>query len=410
VKSTHTHVICADVRGTSAQNNHTKRAGRDVPPKRRHRRQASDVFGPGGGGRTCFAPALPLTTTRHNVVHIDLLAHHSTPNLSNARGRRAPVERFRPRWTLFLPSLSQTRPCLSRALSVTLKAGRVAQTRWPRPRSCGRAAPRPVSPRVAARPKGGIDPRPRREAHASHPPLTPDPTLTDATSQPTATTSARAASTPLGAGIGRLGLRRPVAAAPARRPLAPPPRAVQRTPPPSSSSSGSLPELEIEGVRRDYCNEFECTSSPAVEQAVRQLARDVGARRWTARLFQPDVKFSDGARRFTGGGLHGARAFWPEFALKGAKAVSCLVVSPCPSSFLLAEARTGGRPALLLLPAPRSLTLLSPLFLTAARPSPPFQPLRNAAAERKTHRFIPNRRPSPGSAWSTRAPPRSPGP
>jgi hypothetical protein len=33
--------------------------------------------------------------------------------------------------------------------------------------------------------------------------------------------------------------------------------------------------MAIQGLQEDYCNDFECTSSPAVEMTVRQLAKDI---------------------------------------------------------------------------------------------------------------------------------------
>ena len=43
---------------------------------------------------------------------------------------------------------------------------------------------------------------------------------------------------------------------------------------------------------RSYCDEFECTSSPAVEQTVRALARDLTRlRTWTLSLFAKDVRY-----------------------------------------------------------------------------------------------------------------------
>lgn len=65
----------------------------------------------------------------------------------------------------------------------------------------------------------------------------------------------------------------------------------------------------IEGLSTDYCDDFECTSSPAIEQTVRALARDLVALRYTPRLFQPDVKYQDGLRSFTGYDKY-RRTFW----------------------------------------------------------------------------------------------------
>jgi hypothetical protein len=50
-------------------------------------------------------------------------------------------------------------------------------------------------------------------------------------------------------------------------------------------------ELQIEGLRSDYCDDFVCTSSPAVEQTVRALARDLVRQKWTPGLFTRDVVY-----------------------------------------------------------------------------------------------------------------------
>ena len=50
-------------------------------------------------------------------------------------------------------------------------------------------------------------------------------------------------------------------------------------------------EMQIEGLRSDYCDDFVCTSSPAVEQTVRSLAKDLVRRSWTPSLFTRDVRY-----------------------------------------------------------------------------------------------------------------------
>ena len=49
--------------------------------------------------------------------------------------------------------------------------------------------------------------------------------------------------------------------------------------------------MQIEGLRSDYCDDFVCTSSPAVEQTVRSLARDLVRQKWTPSLFTRDVVY-----------------------------------------------------------------------------------------------------------------------
>lgn len=46
---------------------------------------------------------------------------------------------------------------------------------------------------------------------------------------------------------------------------------------------------------RNYCDDFQCESSPAVEQFVRSFARDTQRLRYGRSLFQPDVQYSVGS-------------------------------------------------------------------------------------------------------------------
>lgn len=60
-------------------------------------------------------------------------------------------------------------------------------------------------------------------------------------------------------------------------------------------------DLQIEGLNRDYCSDFVCTSSPLVEQTVKALARDLLRQTtWTFSLFTPGVAYQDPFRSFTG--------------------------------------------------------------------------------------------------------------
>lgn len=63
------------------------------------------------------------------------------------------------------------------------------------------------------------------------------------------------------------------------------------------SSGGSIDNLST-----TYCDDFVCTSSPAVEQTVRSLATDLERcdGKWTTKLFARNVKYQDPLRRFTG--------------------------------------------------------------------------------------------------------------
>ena len=51
-------------------------------------------------------------------------------------------------------------------------------------------------------------------------------------------------------------------------------------------------EVQIEGLDQNFCDDFVCTSSPAVERNLRALARDVvRTSTWTADLFADEVRY-----------------------------------------------------------------------------------------------------------------------
>ncbi|GFR43821.1 hypothetical protein Agub_g4919 [Astrephomene gubernaculifera] len=63
----------------------------------------------------------------------------------------------------------------------------------------------------------------------------------------------------------------------------------------------SIAVKTIEDLDTNYCDDFVCTSSPAVEQTVRSLARELTRGRYTTTsLYQPTVTYSDGFRSFSG--------------------------------------------------------------------------------------------------------------
>jgi len=67
------------------------------------------------------------------------------------------------------------------------------------------------------------------------------------------------------------------------------------------ASPSQREDVVIENLTEDYCDDFVCQSSPAVEQSVRQLANNISQVVWGARQFAPKVEYSDDAtRRFKG--------------------------------------------------------------------------------------------------------------
>ena len=59
----------------------------------------------------------------------------------------------------------------------------------------------------------------------------------------------------------------------------------------------SLQPLCPEGLDNEYCDDFQCTSSPAIEQTVRSFARDLKRKKYTPALFSKAVKFTVGRER-----------------------------------------------------------------------------------------------------------------
>lgn len=69
----------------------------------------------------------------------------------------------------------------------------------------------------------------------------------------------------------------------------------------TEAQTDDRPELQIEGLEQNYCDDFVCTSSPAVEQNLRALARDVvRTSTWTADLFADEVRYKDKFRSTEG--------------------------------------------------------------------------------------------------------------
>lgn len=59
----------------------------------------------------------------------------------------------------------------------------------------------------------------------------------------------------------------------------------------ASGTESKTDKQPIENLNRDYCDDFVCTSSPAIEQTVRSLARDLTRFRYTSSLFQKECKY-----------------------------------------------------------------------------------------------------------------------
>lgn len=80
-------------------------------------------------------------------------------------------------------------------------------------------------------------------------------------------------------------------------------------------------EMSIEDLDTSYCDDFVCTSSPAVELTVRAVAKDIQRQKYSRPYFQPEVEYSDGLRSFKGLDKY-SRPFWPREGVKDPRVVS----------------------------------------------------------------------------------------
>lgn len=83
-------------------------------------------------------------------------------------------------------------------------------------------------------------------------------------------------------------------------------------------------ELEIENLSTNYCDDFVCTSSPAVETTVRSLARDIerGNGVWTQSFLSRDVEYEGTFRK-----MYGMENFTIDYVPKAVKPDSITVKS-----------------------------------------------------------------------------------
>jgi hypothetical protein len=91
-------------------------------------------------------------------------------------------------------------------------------------------------------------------------------------------------------------------------------RRVSGSPPPAAVPS-DVEQQEIENINRDYCDDFVCTSSPAIEATVRSLARDILRANgvWTRSLLSRTVQYNDPFRRFKGADGYSRLDFVPKY-------------------------------------------------------------------------------------------------
>jgi hypothetical protein len=87
----------------------------------------------------------------------------------------------------------------------------------------------------------------------------------------------------------------------------------QRFPAPLQASQAD--QQEIENINRNYCDDFVCTSSPAVEMTVRSLANDLIRANgvWTRSLFSNTVLEYKGFRSFKGRDGYKTLNFVPKY-------------------------------------------------------------------------------------------------
>lgn len=78
-------------------------------------------------------------------------------------------------------------------------------------------------------------------------------------------------------------------------------------------ADSSVSEAEIENLDRQYCDDFVCNSSPAVEATIRSLARDIERANgvWTRNLFAATVVYKDPYRSFKGREPYARQDFIP---------------------------------------------------------------------------------------------------
>ena len=86
----------------------------------------------------------------------------------------------------------------------------------------------------------------------------------------------------------------------------------------ASSSEAAIDQQDIDNLNRNYCDDFVCTSSPAVESTVRALARDITRANgvWTRSLFSNQNVEYKGFRSFKGADNYNSLNFVPKYVQK----------------------------------------------------------------------------------------------